>query len=198
MPPMDLATVHFTSWRVPLVGQELPTLPENMSLLPVFSGVRVNRSLILCACFVDRCLSFCPFFGHCVVCPASIYGFRLGKIIWGRFFSISYNFPIFFWNLFREWGIWWFSLFSYFAVSRNVHTKFDTYAFNNKMFCFSERRRRKLSLQLWTYINVKLWKYITRKTIQIISWKIACAAIVLKWLIPKLWSFIHYFRIIFN
>ena len=30
-------------------------------------------------CFVDRCLSFCPFafaFGHCVVCP-SIYGFWL-------------------------------------------------------------------------------------------------------------------------
>ena len=30
----------------------------------------------LCVCFVDRCLSFCPFsFGHCVVCPSSIYGF---------------------------------------------------------------------------------------------------------------------------
>ena len=42
----------------------------------VFSGVRVTRSLILCVCFVDRCLSFCPFsFGHCVVCPSSIYGF---------------------------------------------------------------------------------------------------------------------------
>ena len=27
---------------------------------------------------VDRCLSFCPFsFGHCVVCPSSIYGFWL-------------------------------------------------------------------------------------------------------------------------
>ena len=30
---------------------------------------------MLRVCFVDRCLSFCPF-GHCVVCP-SIYGFRL-------------------------------------------------------------------------------------------------------------------------
>ena len=30
---------------------------------PVFSGVRVTRSLVLCVCFVDRCLSFfflCP------------------------------------------------------------------------------------------------------------------------------------------
>ena len=27
---------------------------------PVFSGFRVNRSLVLCVCFVDRCLSVCP------------------------------------------------------------------------------------------------------------------------------------------
>jgi hypothetical protein len=38
-----------------------------------FSGVRVARSLVLCVCFVDRCLSFCPFsIGHCVVCPLRI------------------------------------------------------------------------------------------------------------------------------
>ena len=36
-----------------------------------------TRSLVLCVCFVDRCLSFCVFsFGHCVVC-SSIYGFWL-------------------------------------------------------------------------------------------------------------------------
>jgi hypothetical protein len=28
---------------------------------PVFSGVRVTRSVDLCVCFVDRYLSFCPF-----------------------------------------------------------------------------------------------------------------------------------------
>ena len=29
-------------------------------------------------CFVNRCLSICSFsFGHCVVCPSSIYGFCL-------------------------------------------------------------------------------------------------------------------------
>ena len=38
--------------------QELLTLPEHMSLPPVFSGVRVTRSLVLYVCFVDRCLSF--------------------------------------------------------------------------------------------------------------------------------------------
>jgi hypothetical protein len=62
--------------RVPLVEQELPTLPEHLSSPPVFSGVRVTRSLVLYVCFVDRCLSFCTFsFGHCVVCSSSIYGF---------------------------------------------------------------------------------------------------------------------------
>jgi len=45
---------------------------------PVFSGVRVTRCLVLYVCFVDRCLSICPFsFGHCVVCLSSIYGFWL-------------------------------------------------------------------------------------------------------------------------
>jgi hypothetical protein len=43
---------------VPLVEQELPTLPEHLSSPPVFSGVRVTRSLVLYVCFVDHCLSF--------------------------------------------------------------------------------------------------------------------------------------------
>ena len=38
--------------------QELLTLPEHLSSPPVFSGVRVTRSLVLYVCFVDR---FCPF-----------------------------------------------------------------------------------------------------------------------------------------
>jgi hypothetical protein len=64
--------------RVPLVKQELPTLPEYLSSPPVVSAVRVTRSLVLYVCFVDRCLSFCTFyFGHCVVCSSSIYGFSL-------------------------------------------------------------------------------------------------------------------------
>ena len=37
----------------------MPTLPDHMSFPPVFSGVRVTRSLVLCVCFMDRCLSFC-------------------------------------------------------------------------------------------------------------------------------------------
>ena len=64
--------------RVSLGEQELLTFSEHLSSSPVFSGVRVTRSLVLCVCFVDRCLSFCTFsFGHCVVCSSSICGFWL-------------------------------------------------------------------------------------------------------------------------
>jgi hypothetical protein len=38
------------------VEQELLTLPEHPSSLPVFSGARVTRSVVLCVGFVDRCL----------------------------------------------------------------------------------------------------------------------------------------------
>ena len=78
--------------RMPLVKQELPTLPEHLSSPPVFSGVRVTRSLVLCVCFVDRCLSFCPFSsGHFVVCSSLIYGFRLPFCyLQTLLFSLSY------------------------------------------------------------------------------------------------------------
>jgi hypothetical protein len=52
--------------QVPLVEQELLVLPE--CSLPVFSGVCVTRSLILCVCFVDRCLSCCPFYFWSLCC----------------------------------------------------------------------------------------------------------------------------------
>jgi hypothetical protein len=51
---------------------------NHLSSSPVFSGVRVIWSLVLCVCFVDRCLSFCTFsFDHCVFCSSSNYGFWL-------------------------------------------------------------------------------------------------------------------------
>jgi len=51
---------------MPLVEQELLTLPGHLSSPPVFSGIRVTGSLVLCVCFVDRCLFFCTFsFGRC-------------------------------------------------------------------------------------------------------------------------------------
>ena len=65
------ANIH----KVPPVEQKLLTLPEHLSSPLVFSVVRVNRSLVLCVCFVDRCFSF--FFWPLCVCPSSIYGFWL-------------------------------------------------------------------------------------------------------------------------
>ena len=57
-----------------IIAQTLPSgAPEFTS---VFSGVRVTRSLVLCICVVDRCLSVCTLsLGHYVVCSSSIYGF---------------------------------------------------------------------------------------------------------------------------
>ena len=53
--------------RVPLVEQEVLTLPEHLSAPPVFSGVRVTRSFVIYVCFADRCLSFCTFFLFAIV-----------------------------------------------------------------------------------------------------------------------------------
>jgi len=63
--------------RVSHMEQELLTLPEHLLSTPVCSGVQVVRSLVSCVvCFIDRCLTFCPFsffsFGHCFVCPSAI------------------------------------------------------------------------------------------------------------------------------
>ena len=59
-----------TRW-VSRVEQGLLTLPEYLSSLSVFTGVRVARSLVLCVCFVDNCLSFSFLDGVSSV----IYGF---------------------------------------------------------------------------------------------------------------------------
>jgi hypothetical protein len=54
--------------RVSLVKQEQFTFLEHPSSVPVFCGVCVTRSLVLCVCFVDHCLSFCPALPLC--CPS--------------------------------------------------------------------------------------------------------------------------------
>ena len=56
-------------WNHSLWGRDmlLLILPEHLSSPPVFNGIRVTRSSVLCMCFVDRCLSLYIFsFGHCV------------------------------------------------------------------------------------------------------------------------------------
>ena len=54
----EVSVVSSLTLFLPLVEQELPTLPKHQSPPPVFNGVRGTRSLVLCVCFVDGC---CPF-----------------------------------------------------------------------------------------------------------------------------------------
>ena len=62
--------------RVLLLDQELITLSEHLSSAPVYSGVRVTRSLVLYVCFVDFYLSLCNFF-FWLLCCLSFFAMRL-------------------------------------------------------------------------------------------------------------------------
>jgi len=62
--------------RVPLVEQELLTLPEHMSSPAVFSWVRVTRSLVLYVCFVDCCLSILLYFLFWRLCCLFFFDIR--------------------------------------------------------------------------------------------------------------------------
>jgi hypothetical protein len=65
--PIHPFSIHDLSQLVPLVEQELLTLPEHLSSPLVFSGVCVVQSLVFC---VDHCLFFSIFSNdHCVLCP---------------------------------------------------------------------------------------------------------------------------------
>jgi hypothetical protein len=72
--------------RVPLVEQELPALPERLSSPPVFSGVRVTRSLVLCVCLfgLDRF--------HCTWLWFSYFYFYLWPTFSTIFLSLAYMF----------------------------------------------------------------------------------------------------------
>ena len=71
-------------WQPPLVEQELLTLPEHLSSPPVFSGVRVTRSLVFCVVF---CRSLC-------VCPVVLFLSVIGLSVL-RFTDSVYPFGIF-------------------------------------------------------------------------------------------------------
>jgi hypothetical protein len=65
-----------TRW-VPLVEEELHTLPEHMSSSPVFNGARVSQSLVFCVVFCRSLFVLLFFFYWSCCCLSSIYGFRL-------------------------------------------------------------------------------------------------------------------------
>ena len=77
---MVISNIHHHQQYDNTNGAGTAYLPVHQSSSRVFSWVRVDRSLVLCVCFVDRYLSICPFsFDHCVVC-SSIYVFWLSHI----------------------------------------------------------------------------------------------------------------------
>ena len=58
------------------------THPEHLSSHSVFCGVLVSQFVVLCVCFVEHCLSFCPFsVGYCVVCPSWILRILITHLI---------------------------------------------------------------------------------------------------------------------
>ena len=52
------ATTRRVTRRMPIVEQELLTLPENLISYPIFSGVRIAQSLAFCVVFLLVLLSF--------------------------------------------------------------------------------------------------------------------------------------------
>ena len=99
------------------------SLPEHMSSPALISGVRVTRSLVLCLCFLDRCLSFFTFsFNHCVICSL-IYGFWLP--LW--YLQTLFDYPV--WTLFLYYVPKILQSFSFpisFVFDRNWWTVFQT------------------------------------------------------------------------
>ena len=68
---------------MPLVEQELPTLPEYLSSLPVFSAVRVTQSLVLYVCF------------FIIVCPFVLFLLAIVLSVLLRLTDFDYPFGIF-------------------------------------------------------------------------------------------------------
>ena len=77
--------------RVPLVEQELLTLPGHVSSRPVFSGLLVTPCILLCVCFVDRCLFFLSFFfwSSCCLFPFGIFTLFLRLVIYMFLYSAT-------------------------------------------------------------------------------------------------------------
>ena len=95
----DYVRVRLTvAWLVPIVEQELPTLPENLSSPPVFSGVRVAQSLVFCVvlCGWFFVLLFC--FSVAIVCSVLV-PFTATDYPFGMFALVLNNIITFHWSV---------------------------------------------------------------------------------------------------
>ena len=87
---------------MPLVEQELFTLPEHLSSTPVFNGIRVTRSLVLYVYFVDHVLSICTFFFWPLCC---LFFFEI-RILLLWYLSINLDLQNFFhWYILQNWKL---------------------------------------------------------------------------------------------
>ena len=86
--PVLSSVMTYHGFVTRLTPVELLSLPEHLGSPPVFSGVLVTRSLVLCVCFVDRCLSFCTFFSWPLCC---LFFFDLQILVIPLVFSNSSN-----------------------------------------------------------------------------------------------------------
>ena len=71
--------------RVSVVEQELLSLPKNMSLTPVFSGVCVGRSLVFCVVFCRSLLVFLAIVVSVILFTASDCPLVISNILFYRF-----------------------------------------------------------------------------------------------------------------
>ena len=108
-----------------LVEHELFILPEHLSSPPVFSGVRVTRSLVLCVCFVHRCLSF--FFWQ----SCSLFFFDLRILITSLAYSNSSE-QLYLFVTSTKLGTYWFFLASQTWLEIRVITKLPNSEQSNK------------------------------------------------------------------
>jgi len=88
---IQFPVIHMSRFIVPYVEQVLPTLPEHLSSLPVFSGVRVVRPLVFCVMFCRSFLSFYPFFFRSLYCPFFFDIRLLVTTLSSSNFSISFH-----------------------------------------------------------------------------------------------------------
>ena len=67
------------TWQVPIEEQELPTLPEHLSLPPVFSMLHVARSLVSRVAFCRSLFFFCSSsFGCCLLSVITASDYPVG------------------------------------------------------------------------------------------------------------------------
>ena len=92
--------VTIVTRQVPLMEQELLTLPEHLSSSPFITRVRVTWSLVLCVCFVDHCLSFffwllcCLFFLDWRILITSLVSSNSSYVNFVLFLSMVYCFNV--------------------------------------------------------------------------------------------------------